>query len=211
MISELSLESETWRRMTGTDTPNPAGQRAGDEPGIDRVTDAGPADPAPDLAEILRKAEAEVADLRDAWLRAKAETENVRRMGQSDVARAHKYAVERFASELLAVRDALEQTLSTGNATPEQLREGVELTLKALVAAFDKTTIAPIDPAGEKFDPNRHQAMAMIPSSKPAQTVVQVFQKGYLLHDRVLRPALVAVSSGPGETQGAPAEGSDAA
>ena len=79
------------------------------------------------------------------------------------------------------------------------------------MAAFDKTSIAPLDPAGEKFDPNRHQAMAMIPSSKPAQTVVQVFQKGYLLHDRVLRPALVAVSSGPGETQGAPAEGSDAA
>ena len=75
MIFELSLESETWRRMTGTDTPNPAGRRAGDEPGIDRVTDAGPADPAPDLAEILKKAEAEVTDLRDAWLRAKAETD----------------------------------------------------------------------------------------------------------------------------------------
>jgi len=203
----LSLESETWRRMTGTDTPNPAGE----QPGIDRVTDAAPADPAPDLAQILKKAETEVADLKDAWLRAKAETENVRRMGQSDVARAHKFAVERFASELLAVRDALEQTLSTGHATPEQLREGVELTLKALVAAFDRTSIAPLDPAGEKFDPNRHQAMAMIPSSKPAQTVVQVFQKGYLLHDRVLRPALVAVSSGPGETHGAAAEGSDAA
>ncbi len=193
--------------MTGTDTPNPAGE----QPGIDRVTDAAPADPAPDLAQILKKAETEVADLKDAWLRAKAETENVRRMGQSDVARAHKFAVERFASELLAVRDALEQTLSTGHATPEQLREGVELTLKALVAAFDRTSIAPLDPAGEKFDPNRHQAMAMIPSSKPAQTVVQVFQKGYLLHDRVLRPALVAVSSGPGETHGAAAEGSDAA
>ncbi len=193
--------------MTGTDTPNPAGE----QPGIDRVTDAAPADPAPDLAQILKKAETEVADLKDAWLRAKAETENVRRMGQSDVARAHKFAVERFASELLAVRDALEQTLSTGHATPEQLREGVELTLKALVAAFDRTSIAPLDPAGEKFDPNRHQAMAMIPSSKPAQTVVQVFQKGYLLHDRVLRPALVAVASGPGETHGAAAEGSDAA
>ena len=193
--------------MKPTDTPTDGE----DLPGIDRVAVAAPADPAPDLAEILRKAETEVADLRDAWLRAKAETENVRRVGQADVARAHKYAVERFASELLAVRDALEQTLSTGNATPEQLREGVELTLKALVAAFDKTSIAPLDPAGEKFDPNRHQAMAMIPSSKPAQTVVQVFQKGYLLHDRVLRPALVAVSSGPGETQGAPAEGSDAA
>ena len=193
--------------MTGTDTPNPAGPPAGDTPGIDRVTDAAPADPAPDLAEILRKAENEVADLKDAWLRAKAETENVRRMGQSDVARAHKYAIERFASELLSVRDALEQTLATGNATPEQLREGVELTLKTLAAAFERSSIVPVDPAGEKFDPNRHQAMAMIPSGKPAQTVVQVFQKGYLLHDRVLRPALVAVSSGPGEAREASAEG----
>ena len=193
--------------MSGTDTPNPAGPPAGDTPGIDRVTDAAPADPAPDLADILRKAETEVADLKDAWLRAKAETENVRRVGQADVARAHKFAVERFASDLLGVRDALEQSLATGNATPEQLREGVELTLKTLASAFEKASIVPVDPAGEKFDPNRHQAMAMIPSGKPAQTVVQVFQKGYLLHDRVLRPALVAVSSGPGEAREAPAEG----
>ena len=97
--------------MTGTDTSNPAGQHAGETPGIDRVTDAAPADPAPDLADILRKAETEVADLKDAWLRAKAETENVRRVGQADVARAHKFAVERFASDLLGVRDAPEQYL----------------------------------------------------------------------------------------------------
>ena len=177
---------------------------ADDFPGLDRVTDPSPADPAPDLADILRKAETEVADLRDAWLRAKAETENVRRMGQADVARAHKYGVERFASELLSVRDALEQTLATENATTEQLREGVELTLRTLTAALDKQSIAAIDPLGEKFDPNRHQAMTMVPSSKPAQTVVQVFQKGYLLHDRVLRPALVAVSSGPDDADRAP-------
>jgi molecular chaperone GrpE len=189
--------------MNGTDTPTPGN----DQPGIDRVADAAPADPAPDLAEILTKAEREVADLRDAWLRAKAETENVRRIGQSDVARAHKYAIERFASELLPVKDALEQTLSTASATPEQLREGVELTLKTLAAAFDKVAIVPIDPAGEKFDPNRHQAMTMIPSAKPAQTVLQVFQKGYLLNDRVLRPALVAISSGPA---GAPSAGGPA-
>jgi molecular chaperone GrpE len=181
--------------MNGTNAPNPADEM----PGIDRVTDPSPADPAPDLADILRKAENEVADLKDAWLRAKAETENVRRIGQSDVARAHKYAIERFAGDLLTVRDALEQTLATENASPEQLREGVDLTLKSLAAAFDKASIATIDPLGEKFDPNRHQAMTMVPSSKPAQTVVQVFQKGYLLHDRVLRPALVAVSSGPGD------------
>lgn len=207
MILGLSLAHDDFPRMTETDTPTPAGGPSGETPGVDRVTDAAPADPAPDLAEILRKAETEVADLKDAWLRAKAETENVRRMGQADVARAHKFAVERFASDLLAVRDALEQTMSTGNATPEQLREGVDLTLKSLAAAFDRASIMAIDPAGERFDPNRHQAMAMIPSGKPAQTVVQVFQKGYLLHDRVLRPALVAVSSGPGEAEGAPAAG----
>jgi len=169
------------------------------DPGVDRVGDPLPADPAPDLADILRKAESEVADLRDAWLRAKAETENVRRIGQTDVARAHKYAVERFAADLLPVRDALEQTLATESASPEQLREGVELTLKSLTAAFDKASISTIEPVGEKFDPNRHQAMTMVPSARPAQTVAQVFQKGYLLNDRVLRPALVAVSSGPGD------------
>ena len=107
--------------------------------------------------------------------------------------------MDRFAADLLPVRDALEQTLATENATIEQLREGVELTLKTLTSAFDKQSISLIDPLGEKFDPNRHQAMTMVPSSKPAQTVVQVFQKGYLLNDRVLRPALVAVSSGPGD------------
>lgn len=172
----------------------------GDElPDIDRVADAAPADPAPDLTEILRKAEAEVADLRDAWLRAKAETENVRKIGQADVARAHKFAIERFAGELLPVRDALEQALASTQASPEQLREGVELTLKTLAAAFDRSGIVVLDPAGEKFDPNRHQAMTMIPSAKPAQTVLQVFQRGYLLNDRVLRPALVAVSSGPAD------------
>ncbi len=183
--------------MPGIDTPN-------DYSGVDRVADPTGADPAPDLAEILRKAETEVADLKDAWLRAKAETENVRRQGEANVARAHKYAIERFAADLLSVRDALEQTLATDQATIEQLREGVELTLKTLSSAFDKQSITAVDPLGEKFDPNKHQAMTMVPSSKPAQTIVQVFQKGYLLNDRVLRPALVAVSSGPGEGTGAP-------
>ncbi len=164
------------------------------------MADASPADPAPDLAEILTKAEREVADLNDALLRAKAETENVRKMGQADVARAHRFAIERFAFELLPVKDALEQALASDSASTGQLREGVELTLKALVSAFDKSSIVEVDPAGEKFDPNRHQAMTMIPSSKPAQTVLQVFQKGYLLNDRVLRPALVAVSGGPDES-----------
>jgi molecular chaperone GrpE len=160
----------------------------------DTVSDAGPADPAPDIAALLQKAEAEAGELKDAFLRAKAETDNLRKQGQADVARAHKYAVERFAGELLPVKDALEQTLATENATPEQLRAGVELTLKQFAAAFDKAQIAEISPQGEKFDPHRHQAMAMIEHDAAPNTVVQVFQKGYLLNDRVLRPALVAVA-----------------
>jgi molecular chaperone GrpE len=146
-----------------------------------------------DLNDRLAKAENELAELRDAWIRAKAETENVRKQGQADVARAHKYAVDRFAAELLPVKDALELALSSpGDA--DTLREGVALTLKQLVAAFGKFEITEIAAAGEKFDPHRHQAMAMIDSEAAPNTVVQVFQKGYLLNDRVLRPALVAVA-----------------
>jgi molecular chaperone GrpE len=150
------------------------------------------------LATLLKEAEDEAAQLKDAWLRAKAETENIRKQAQNDVAKAHKYAIERFAEELLTVRDALELTLATPNATTEALKDGVELTLKNLNAAFDRERIAEINPAaGAKFDAHKHQAMTMIESDQPAGTVVQVFQKGYLLHDRVLRPALVAVAKAP--------------
>lgn len=146
------------------------------------------------LGALLKEAEDEAARLKDAWLRAKAETENVRKQAQNDLAKAHKYAVERFAQDLLTVKDALELSLATPNATTEALKDGVELTLKNLNAAFDKVRIAEIDPLGQKYDPHRHQAMTMIESAEPPGTVVQVFQKGYLLNDRVLRPALVAVA-----------------
>jgi len=165
-----------------------------------------PAEPAADLGALLRKAEDEAAELRDAWLRAKAETDNVRKQAQNDIAKAHKYAIERFAQELLTVRDALELALATPNATTEALRDGVELTLKNLNAAFEKSKIVEIDPSGEKYDPHRHQAMTMIESEQPANTVVQVFQKGYLLNDRVLRPALVAVA----KAKSAPETGEEA-
>ena len=154
-----------------------------------------PADPAPDLLELLQKAEREVADLREAWLRARADTENARKQSAVDVGKAHKFAVERFASDLLPVADALEQALAV-DATPEQLRAGVELTLKQLQAAFARVQIDPIDPAGGRFDPHLHQAMQMVDAEQPPGTVVQVFQKGYLLNDRVLRPALVSVAKG---------------
>src|SRR5215467_7227011 len=119
-------------------------------------------DPAPDLGELLRKAEDEAAGLRDAWLRARAETENVRKQAQNDIAKAYKYAIERFAQELLTVKDALELTLATPASSIETLKDGVELTLKNLKAAFDKAQVSEIDPLKDKYDPHRHQAMTML-------------------------------------------------
>ena len=160
----------------------------------DIVGAAAAADPAPDIATLLQQLESESAELRDAWLRSRAEMENMRKQGVADVARAHKYGIERFAGELLAVKDALESSLAAENASREALRAGVELTLKQLAAAFEKSQVTEIEAQGLKFDPHRHQAMAMVDSAEPANTVVQVFQKGYLLADRVLRPAMVAVA-----------------
>ena len=157
------------------------------------VREAGPADPAPDIAALLKKAEDEAADLKDAWLRARADTENVRKQSVNEVARARKFAIESFAEDLLPVMDALEATLASADAAPEALRAGVELTLKQLAAAFDKAKIVAADPVGAKFDPNVHQAMTMVDADMPPNTVAQVFQKGYVLNDRVLRPAMVAV------------------
>lgn len=162
-----------------------AGQGSVDEPFADSTTD-----------DQLRKAADEIAELKDAWLRAKAEVENTRRQGALDVAKAHKFAIERFAEDLLPVADSLQQALSVENATPEQLRSGVELTLKQLQAAFGRAQLVEIDPAGEKFDPHQHQAMQMVDAGQAPNTVVQVFQKGYALNDRVLRPALVTVAKG---------------
>lgn len=154
------------------------------------------AEPASDVLELLKKAENEVADLRDAWLRASAEVENVRRQSAQDAQRATRFAIEKFAEDLLPVKDALEQSLAAASATPEQLRAGVELTLRQLEGAFGRASLTVIDPAGEKFDPHRHQAMQLVDSDLAANTVVQVLQKGYALHDRVLRPALVTVAKG---------------
>jgi molecular chaperone GrpE len=152
-------------------------------------------DPASvDLEESLKKAEASAKEHYDAWLRAKAETENTRKRAQTEVANAHKYAIENFAFELLAVKDALEAALATENPSLESLTSGVELTLKQLSSVFQKFNLNEINPAGEKFDPHQHQAINMLETDQPPNTVVHVLQKGYQLHDRVLRPALVTVS-----------------
>jgi molecular chaperone GrpE len=177
----------------GSDLPQPpmtTGQAAAE------IIEPNSADPAPDLAALLEKAEDEANELKNAWLRARADTENVRKQAQNDVAKAYKYAIERFAEELLPVKDSLESTLAAGNVSPEALRAGVELTLKQLAAAFDKAQIKEVVPVGERFDPHQHQAMQMVDSEAPPNTVVTVLQKGYLLNDRVLRPALVAVAKG---------------
>lgn len=154
--------------------------------------------PTPETAatvdEQLRAAELKAAEHHDAWLRAKAEADNIRKRAQDDVAKAHKFGIERFATDLLPVRDSLEAALAAENATAENMRNGVELTLRQLEAAFDRHQLREINPAGEKFDPHRHQAISMLPSEKEPNTVINVLQKGYSLHDRVIRPALVTVA-----------------
>ena len=155
----------------------------------------------PSLEELLRQAELASAEHHDAWLRAKAETENVRRRSLEDVARASKFAVEKFAGELLAVKDSLEAALANENQSAENLKAGVELTLKQLAAAFEKSSLAEINPQGEKFDPHKHQAISQVEApdaATEANTVLSVLQKGYALHDRVIRPALVVVAKAKG-------------
>jgi len=158
------------------------------------LTEAPAADPS--AGDELAKAQAEIATLKDAFLRAKAETDNARKIAQADVAKAHKFAIETFAEDLLPVKDALEKALATPNQTVESLKAGAELTLKALQNALARGGVVEIDAAGQKFDPNRHQAMQLVSSAQPANTVVDVYQKGYLINDRILRPALVTVSNG---------------
>ena len=149
---------------------------------------------APSLEEQLRLAEQKAQEHLDSWLRAKAETENLRKRAQADIASAHKYAVENLAEALLPVRDSLEAALAIENITLESLKSGVELTLKQLNAVFEKANLREINPLNEKFDPHRHQAMTMVEHPGEPNLVVQVMQKGYLLHERVVRPALVTVS-----------------
>jgi molecular chaperone GrpE len=148
----------------------------------------------PSLEQLLKKAELDAEEHHDAWLRAKAEAENIRKRAQMDIASAHKYAIENFSTELLAVMDSLEAALAVENATVENFKGGMELTLKQLTTAFEKFNIKVINPEGAKFDPHLHQAMCTVNSDLAPNTVVQVMQKGYVLNDRVIRPALVSVS-----------------
>src|SRR5688500_10689874 len=155
----------------------------------DRPDDQVPSDVATarsDAEERLRQAELAAQEHHDAWLRARAEAENVRRRSQTEIANAHKFAVENFAGELLPVKDSLEAALAVETATAESMKSGVELTLRQLKSVFDKFNLKEIDPVGQKFDPHRHQAISTVESDAEPNTVMQVLQKGYLLHDRVI-------------------------
>ncbi|HTH44495.1 MAG TPA: nucleotide exchange factor GrpE [Oxalicibacterium sp.] len=150
---------------------------------------------APTLEAQLAASQQAAQEFQEAFLRAKAETENFRRRAQEDIARAHKFAIESFAEALVPVKDSLEMALQIATPSVESLKEGVDMTLKQLSAAFEKNRLLEIMPQqGEKLDPMKHQAISMVPADQEPNTIVSVLQKGYLISDRLLRPALVTVA-----------------
>ncbi|MBC3870698.1 nucleotide exchange factor GrpE [Undibacterium oligocarboniphilum] len=150
-----------------------------------------------DSAKRIAELEAKVAELHDAFMRAKADGENIRRRAQDDIAKAHKFAIEGFAEAMVPVKDSLEMALKVETPSVESLKEGVEITLKQLTAAFEKNRLQEVNPAqGDKLDPMKHQAISMVPAEQESNTVVSVLQKGYTIADRLLRPALVTVAQG---------------
>jgi molecular chaperone GrpE len=175
--------------MNANDPTSPeAANGAGPEAAADPASSSAPA-PAGDL-------ETRHAELSDAYLRAKAEAENTRRRAEEEMGKARKFAVEGFAESLLPVKDSLEAAIAIPAATPEQLLEGVHATLRQLTSALEKNKVVEVNPAaGAKFDPHQHQAISVVPAGQEPNTVVAVLQKGYLIADRVLRPALVTVSA----------------
>jgi len=157
------------------------------------------------LDQLLAEAEARIAEQKDAWLRAVADAENARKRAQAEVQAAHKFAVERMAESLLPVMDSLEAALAAAEGVPAALRDGIEITAKQLRAAFQKASLVEIAPAvGERFDPHKHQAMAAVESAAEPNSIVAVMLKGYALHERVVRPALVTVAKGLEKPAGNP-------
>ena len=151
----------------------------------------------PSLEESLKEAERKAQEHYDAWMYAKAEGENIRRRAHEDIDKARKFALEKFSTELLAVKDSMEAALAVETATVESYKNGVELTLKQLTSVLEKFNVVEVHPIGEKFDPHKHQAISMVDApdeNTEPNTVISVLQKGYLLHERVLRPALVVVA-----------------
>lgn len=154
------------------------------------------ADPIAEIKEALIQAQAQAQSHYEQMLRAQAEMENVRRRAQEEVSKARKFGIESFAESLVPVKDSLEAALGQVDQSPEDMRAGIETTLKQLSGAFERNHLKEIAPApGDKFDPHLHQAIATVPAEQESNTVVAVLQKGYLISERVLRPALVTVAS----------------
>ena len=150
----------------------------------------------PTAEQRLAELEARHTEVADAYLRAKAEAENTRRRAEEEISKARKYAIESFAESMLPVRDSLEAAIAMPDAKVEQVLEGVHATLRQLTAALERNKVIAIaPPSGTKFDPHQHQAISVVPADQDANTVVTVLQKGYLISDRVLRPALVTVAA----------------
>jgi len=187
----------------GEQHPSPEEAHASPEASVDSAAAAAAGAEAPaegvvdshSLTAQLAELQSKLAEMQDAFLRAKAEADNTRRRAQEDIAKAHKFAVESFAESLLPVKDSLEMALKVETPSIDSLKEGVDMTLKQLAAAFDKHRLIEVNPQpGDKLDPMKHQAISMVPAQQEANTIVSVLQKGYMIADRLLRPALVTVS-----------------
>ena len=193
----------------------PAGNPEAEEntiPAVDAGAAAHDLELAPEIKQLqaeLDQARAEAAEHLDRLLRAKAEVENTRKRAQADVASAHKYALERFAAEIITVRDSLEfarmvELPADSSPAVQKMHEGLDLTLKLMDSIFQKFGLTRLDPQGEKFDPERHQAISLVEAEEvPPNHVVNVVQKGYLLNDRLLRPAMVVIRGEPAAKKGA--------
>ncbi len=187
------------------DPVNPSQQQPSSQPTGSDAAPATPAgsEPGEGLADLLAATQAELATLKaksaelaDQYLRAKADSENARRRADEEIAKARRFAVEAFAESMLPVVDSLEAGLAIQEASATQIREGALATLKQLQSALERNKVLPVAPAaGEKFDPNRHQALSMVPADQEPNTVVAVLQKGYTIAERMMRPALVTVAA----------------
>lgn len=175
-------------------TSDPVSEPAAADKAAEKAAEPAGAE-TPDLASQLAEVQAKLAEAQDAFLRAKADAENTRRRAQEDISKAHKFAVESFAEALLPVKDSLEMALKIETPSIESLKEGVEMTLRQLSGAFERNRLVEVNPQpGEKLDPMKHQAISMVAAEQEANTIVSVLQKGYMISDRLLRPALVTVS-----------------
>ncbi|MBL8348680.1 MAG: nucleotide exchange factor GrpE [Burkholderiaceae bacterium] len=185
--------------MTTPET-EPTVQNDPADTGTAPATDTPPSPPPPSLEQQLSQRvaelEAKASEASDAYLRAKAEAENTRRRAEEEISKARKFAVESFAESLLPVVDSLQAAIALPDAKVEAVLEGVHATLRQLTAALERNKVVAIaPPAGTRFDPHQHQAISMVPAEQEANTVVAVLQKGYLISERVLRPALVTVAA----------------